>query len=205
MFPEWQAAAGVGREQRRGRGEGDAHAGPRPHGEHGGERMDSGRWVRGDEWPENVGRQGSVGLHLHDRGPVAIAHRDGIGSESWSEAFDGVLHSACVRGRRVALVPNQRLVVVAMGREWDLVDRDHLDHSAAGRDRPQRVAAAAAAERESVGVGVRVACVHRLDPHGRAGRRESRCGFWQPRVVGIPAEQAAEQAHVGALRLMRGR
>ena len=68
----------------------------------------------------------------------------------------------------------------------------------------QAVRAASPRECEPVGVGVRISCVHRFEPDGRAGGPERGGRIGQPWVVGIPAEQAAEESHVGALRLVRG-
>jgi hypothetical protein len=75
----------------------------------------------------------------------------------------------------------------------------------AGGDRAERVAGAAAADGQPVGGGVRVTRVDRLDPHLRARGLERRGRLGQPRIGGIPAEQAAEEPHVGALRFVRGR
>ena len=99
---------------------------------------------------------------------------------------------------------DERLVVVAMQRQAPAVDVDHLDHPAPSRDRAERVRLPVAGERESVGVGMRVADVHRLDPYLRAGLAKRCTGARQPWVGRIPAEQAAEEPHVGPLRLMRG-
>jgi hypothetical protein len=106
---------------------------------------------------------------------------------------------------RVALAavePGQRLGVAAVHAQRGAVDGLDLHHAAAGGDRDQRVRLAGALQREPVGVRVRVADVDRLDAQGdaRVGERAGRVG--QALVVGLPAEQAAEQAHVGALALV---
>ncbi len=93
---------------------------------------------------------------------------------------------------------------VAMDRDRQLVDGDHLDHAAASGDRPQRVGFAAAGQGQAVGVGVGIADVDRGKGHAATSLAEGCLGSWQPGVAGLPPKQATEEAHVGALRGMGG-
>ena len=92
-----------------------------------------------------------------------------------------------------------------MDREKHLIDGEHLDHAAAGGDRSQRVAFAVAREGQPVGVGVRIAHVDRDKRHLAAGCLHRLLGVGQAGIARFPAEQSAEEAHVGALRGVGGR
>ena len=152
-----------------------------------------------------------MGFHLYEQAVVGFGQSDRIGLETGGQCLDGGDQSrgrvaACGGGGRIAHGNGKkRLVVVAMDGKRDLVDGNHLDHAATAGDRPEGMPVAAAGEREPVCVGVGVAHIDRLDPHFGAGRAKGRDRFREPRVVGFPAEEAAEEPHVGALRVVRRR
>jgi hypothetical protein len=52
---------------------------------------------------------------------------------------------------------------------------------------------------------MRITDIDGFDAELDASIGESLCGVWQTLVIGVPAEQAAEEAHVAALALVRGR
>ena len=62
---------------------------------------------------------------------------------------------------------------------------------------------ASVAEGEAIGAGVRIADVDGHDADGDAGGGERLRRLGQPFVVGLPPEQATEQAHVRALACVR--
>jgi hypothetical protein len=82
------------------------------------------------------------------------------------------------------------------------VDLEHFDHAAAGGDRDHRVAVVRAGQGQPIGVGVRIVDVDVADFDGRARGDQGGARLRQPFVVGVPAEQSAEKAHVGALALV---
>mgnify|MGYP001141114745 CR=1 FL=1 len=94
---------------------------------------------------------------------------------------------------------HQSFPIVAPDRQGRPVDVDDLDHAPAGGEGDHGMALVGVAQGQPVGVGVGVAEVGDpgldLDTSPPGGG----CGIEQAFVLGIPAHEAAEQAHVRSL------
>jgi hypothetical protein len=109
------------------------------------------------------------------------------------------------KGLAVAGHRQQRLVVIAERRHLETVDVDDLDHATTRGDGNERAwFVRRSAEREPVGAGMLVAGIHGLDPDADPGLPEGVRRVGQALIGRVPAHQAAEQAHVGALARVRG-
>ena len=129
-----------------------------------------------------------------DRG--ALMHEDSVDLLAQGEFV--------AQPRRRSVKPQERREYIAPEGHRKAVEPDDLDHSTAGGDGVEGDRALLPGEREAIGAGMRVAGVDGFDadPHAAVGEGLHRAG--EALIGRLPAEQAAEQPHVGALAVVGG-
>ena len=182
-FPERRVFFAVVREHLGATREGHTQVFARRHGQHGRESLHGGR-------PHTRRGNKVRRFDLDDLRRAAVVHDDLVGLD---------------RDDRPLGLPDQRLVIPAVHAHRDAVEADDFHHAAAGRDRDERVLLARIAEGEAVGVGMRVADIDGFDADRDACVGQCLRGVGEAFVVGLPAEQATEEAHVRALAFVRQR
>ena len=191
-LPEGRAAAGVVRQHRGAGHKGSAGVAAREDRQH---RRQLAHQRDAGEGGEQGVRDELRGLDLNHLTAVRLMQMDRVGVEGEAKRCDDI--------GPVAIDVQQGLEEVSADGKGETIDVDHLEHATTGGNAAQGVDLAGLLERETIGVRMGVAYVHGFHRDGDAALLEDTERIGKAGIHRLPAHQAAAEAHVGALSVVR--